>query len=79
MARLALPIALVAALLPFVQAGVKFTKPAAGATLTAGTALEATWAEGTDGPALADLASYELYLMAGGNEAGSNVRARAPR
>jgi methionine-rich copper-binding protein CopC len=78
MARLVLPLAAVAALVPFAHAGVQFTKPAAGATLTAGTAIEVQWSESSDGPKLADLLSYELFLMAGGNDAGSNVRAEYP-
>jgi hypothetical protein len=77
MARLVLPLAALAALLPVAFAGVEFTKPAAGATLTAGTAIQVEWKESTDGPALADLQSYTLFLMAGGNDEGSNVGADA--
>jgi hypothetical protein len=77
MARSVLPLAVVAALLPLAHAGVKFTMPAAGTTLTAGTAIEVQWSESSDGPKLADLQSYELFLMAGGNKEGSNVRIKA--
>lgn len=74
MARLILPLAAFAALLPVAFAGVSFSSPKAGATLTAGTAIQVGWSESTDGPKLADLQSYELYLYAGGNDEGSNVR-----
>jgi hypothetical protein len=77
MPRLVLPLAALVALLPVAFAGVSFTKPEAGATLTAGTAIQVEWTESTDGPALADLQTYQLFLMAGGNDEGSNVRAGA--
>jgi hypothetical protein len=76
MARLILPFAAVAALIPFASAGIKFTSPAAGTTLTAGTAIEVKWEEGGDGPKIADLLSYELFLCAGGNDEGSYVSGR---
>jgi hypothetical protein len=66
MARLLLSLAALAALAPFTHAGIIFTKPEAGAVLTAGTAIEVEWKEGGDGPALADLLSYQLFLSAGG-------------
>ncbi|KAF1946898.1 hypothetical protein EJ02DRAFT_450237 [Clathrospora elynae] len=68
MARLILPLVGLAALCPLVSAGVKFTKPEAGSTLTAGTAIEVDWIEGGDGPELTDLLTYELFLIAGGNK-----------
>jgi hypothetical protein len=77
MPRLVLPLAALAALLPVAFAGIEFVSPKAGATLTAGTAIQVEWKESTDGPALADLQTYELFLMAGGNDEGSNVRADA--
>jgi hypothetical protein len=73
MARVILPFAAFAALIPFTSAGISFTSPKAGATLTAGTAIEVKWEESSDGPKLADLLSYELALCAGGNEADSFV------
>lgn len=73
MARVILPFAAFAALTPFASAGISFTSPKAGATLTAGTAIEVKWEESSDGPKLAELLSYELSLCAGGNEAGSFV------
>jgi hypothetical protein len=76
MARLILPLAAVAALIPFASAGIKFTSPEAGTTLKAGTAIEVKWEEGGDGPKIADLLSYELFLCAGGSDAGSYVSGR---
>lgn len=70
MARIILPLAVLAAIAPFASAGISFTKPAAGTTLTADTAIEVAWEESSDGPKLADLATYELFLMAGGDAAG---------
>ena len=66
---------MVAALAPFASAAVKFTKPKAGATLTAGQAIEVTWEDSGDTPKLTDLLTYELFLCAGGNTAGENVSA----
>ncbi|KAH7382630.1 hypothetical protein DE146DRAFT_669364 [Phaeosphaeria sp. MPI-PUGE-AT-0046c] len=70
MARIILPLAAIAAVAPLASAGVSFTKPAAGATLTADTAIEVAWEESGDGPKLADLASFELALCAGGDASG---------
>lgn len=75
MARIILPLAAIAAILPFASAGISFTKPAAGATLTAGTAIEVEWEESSDGPKLADLISFDLALCAGGDAAGEFVSA----
>ncbi|KAH7064091.1 beta-1,6-glucan boisynthesis protein-like protein [Paraphoma chrysanthemicola] len=69
MARLLLPLAALTALVPFVSAGVSFTSPKAGATLTAGTAIEVKWEDDGDSPKLTDLLTYELFLVAGGNKA----------
>ncbi|KAL5113842.1 Cell wall synthesis protein kre9 precursor [Pleosporales sp. CAS-2024a] len=74
MARLVLPLAAAAALLAIAHAGVTFSQPAAGATLTAGTAIQVSWSESSTGPKLADLESYQLFLMAGGNADGSNMQ-----
>lgn len=73
MARLILPLVALAALVPYVSAGVEFTKPKAGAKLTAGSAIEVAWQEGGDGPELSDLLSYELFLCAGGNAAADQT------
>lgn len=68
MTRLFLTLAALAALTPLASAGIKFTSPAAGAKLTAGTAITVKWEEGGDGPALTDLLNYQLFLVAGGND-----------
>ncbi|KAF2035294.1 beta-1,6-glucan boisynthesis protein-like protein [Setomelanomma holmii] len=73
MARIILPLAAIAGLAQLVSAGVKFTSPAAGATLTAGTAIEVKWSDDGDSPALTDLLTYELFLVAGGNAAEQQV------
>lgn len=63
---------LLGALASTVLADVKFTTPAAGAALPAGS-LSITWADSGDSPALSELTSYQLFLCAGGNEDGSYV------
>lgn len=68
MARLLLPLAALAALAPFVSAGISFVSPKAGATLTAGTSIDVKWEEGGTGPKLTELLSYELFLCAGGQD-----------
>lgn len=75
MARIILPLAAIAAIAPFASAGISFTKPAAGTTLTANTAIEVAWTESSDGPKLADLITYELFLCAGGDAEGEFVSA----
>jgi hypothetical protein len=67
MARLLLSLAALAALAPFVSAGVKFTSPAPGEKLKAGTAIDVEWEEGGTGPKLTDLLTYQLFLCAGGD------------
>ena len=49
-------------------AGIKFTKPVAGTTLKAGTAIEVDWQDGGDGPKIADLTTYQLILVGGGQK-----------
>lgn len=68
MPRILAPLAVVTALVSLANAGIQFQKPAAGAKLTAGSAIEVTWKDGGDGPALSDLTTYELFLCAGGND-----------
>ncbi len=68
MTRLLLPLTVLAALAPIVSAGIKFKKPAAGAKLTAGTAIEVEWEEGGSGPKISDLTTYQLILVGGGQE-----------
>ncbi|KAF2846989.1 beta-1,6-glucan boisynthesis protein-like protein [Plenodomus tracheiphilus IPT5] len=74
MARFFISLAALAALAPLAIAGISFTEPAAGAKLTAGSALSAKWEEGGDGPALADLLSYQLFLIAGGNDPSEQIQ-----
>jgi hypothetical protein len=64
MTRLLLPFTMFAAL----AAGIKFTKPAAGTTLKAGTAIEVEWQDGGDGPKISDLTTYQLILVGGGQK-----------
>lgn len=73
MRRLLASLVLCATFAALAQAGIEFTKPKAGDTLTAGTALGVQWQEGGDGPSLSDLTTYELFLCAGGNDAGTFV------
>lgn len=68
MTRLLLPLVALAALTPFVSAGIKFTSPAAGAKLKAGTAIEIEWEEGGTGPKISDLLTYQLILVGGGQK-----------
>ncbi|KAF3037650.1 hypothetical protein E8E12_006002 [Didymella heteroderae] len=68
MTRLLLPFTALAALVPLVSAGIKFTSPAAGDKLTAGTAIEVEWEEGGSGPSISDLTTYQLILVGGGQK-----------
>jgi len=68
MTRLLLPLFALAALTPFVSAGIKFTSPAAGAKLKAGTAIEIEWEEGGTGPKISELLTYQLILVGGGQK-----------
>lgn len=58
---------------PFAFADVKFTTPAPAAQLTAGSALSVGWVDSGSAPSVSDLASYQLFLCAGGNDASSFV------
>lgn len=73
MTRIVLPFAVVAVLSPLVQAGIEFTAPAPGAKLTAGSAISVQWKETASGPKLADLKSYQLQLIVGGNKGEEQV------
>lgn len=68
------PLILLAATAPLAFADVKFTTPAAGATLD-GTTLSVEWTDSGTTPKLADLTSYQLFLCAGGNDDSSFVSA----
>ena len=65
---------LLASALSPVLADVLFTSPKAGASLTGGDVIKIEWKESGDPPLLATFLNYQLFLCAGGNEAGSFVR-----
>ncbi|KAL9579311.1 MAG: hypothetical protein Q9203_006751 [Teloschistes exilis] len=58
-------------LLPLASADIQFTSPAAGAVLQAAKPITAKWKDSGDGTALTDLATYTLFLCAGGNDAAT--------
>lgn len=58
---------------PFAFADVKFTTPAPAAQLIAGSALSVGWIDSGSAPSVSDLASYQVFLCAGGNDASSFV------
>lgn len=53
-------------------AGVKFTSPAAGASVAAGT-ITVEWEDDDTSPSVDDLSGYTLQLMVGGNEESNSV------
>jgi len=64
---------LLAALAPSALADVKFTTPAAGASIPAGGTFAVEWKDSGSAPSITDLASYQLFLCAGGNDASNFV------
>ncbi|KAL9527403.1 Cell wall synthesis protein [Sphaerulina musiva] len=62
----------IATLAATVLADVKFTSPAPGASIPAGT-LTVKWEESGDTPKISDLSTYTLQLMVGGNTDASSV------
>jgi hypothetical protein len=56
----------------------ELTVPAAGASLTAGTAFTITWTDNNKSPLLADLTSYELFLYTGTNDSPQQLVALIP-
>ena len=64
---------LLAAVAPYTFADVEFTAPAAGATETGGSTLDVEWKESGTGPPISSFSTYQLFLCAGGNDAGSFV------
>ncbi|KAI1609331.1 hypothetical protein EDD37DRAFT_612858 [Exophiala viscosa] len=64
---------LAACLLSFVLADVEVTGPEAGDTIT-GLKLSITWKDSGTSPALSDLASYQLFLCAGGNKDSNYIQ-----
>ena len=63
-----IPLLLLLAISPFTLADVKFTSPAAGASIPGGTALRVQWEDSGYAPSISDLKSYQLFLCAGSNE-----------
>ncbi|GAQ47225.1 beta-1,6-glucan boisynthesis protein [Aspergillus niger] len=74
--RLARPVVYFAlSFLPTAFADIEFIEPTAGAVIRAGDVVTAHWRDSGALPRLASLVQYDLYLCAGGDTAGSNVRA----
>ena len=65
-------LSLLAALLPFALADVQFTSPKAGQSIS-GLTLEIEWKDSGDVPKIDDLATYQMFLCAGGNDEGEYV------
>ncbi|KAF4552856.1 putative cell wall synthesis protein KRE9 [Elsinoe fawcettii] len=65
---------LLASLVTLIQADVRFTSPAAGASLPGGGSIAVQWTDSGSGPALTTFASYQLFLMAGGNDGPSMIQ-----
>ncbi|KAI5366489.1 hypothetical protein Slin14017_G041290 [Septoria linicola] len=63
---------LTAALVGKAFADVKFTKPAAGASINVGT-ISIEWQDSGDSPSLDDLTTYEIQLIQGGNDGTNSV------
>lgn len=55
------------ATVPSVLADVKFTSPAAGASVQGGTTFTVTWTDSGTAPSLSDLTAYQLFLFSGSN------------
>ena len=72
-------LALLAAVAPYAFADVEFTSPSAGASAVGGQLLQIAWKESGTSPPITDLQSYQLFLCAGGNDAGSFVRTGCSR
>ena len=64
---------LLAAVAPYTLADVEFTSPAAGATVTGGSTLDVEWKDSGTSPPISSFSTYQLFLCAGGNDAGSFV------
>lgn len=64
---------LLAAVAPYAFADVEFTSPSAGATAEGGQLLQFAWKDSGTSPPISELQSFQVFLCAGGNEAGSFV------
>jgi hypothetical protein len=65
-------LSLLSVFLPFVFADVEFVAPAAGDSIP-GLTLSIQWQDSGLDPPLTDLSTYQMFLCAGGNAAGSYV------
>ncbi|CAF9917451.1 hypothetical protein IMSHALPRED_003584 [Imshaugia aleurites] len=65
---------LLAAVAPYAFADVEFTSPAAGATAVGGQLLQISWKDSGTSPPISELQSFQLFLCAGGNDAGSFIQ-----
>jgi len=67
--RLSYALFCLAAVAPLAVADVKFTSPAAAASIPGGTTFPVKWADSGEAPSLTDLSSYTLFLFSGSNAA----------
>jgi len=67
---------LIAALLPLTWAYPVVTGPTAGEAIS-GLSLDITWKDNDASPTLSQLANYQIFLCAGGNDADNFVRPAA--
>ncbi|PMD40742.1 hypothetical protein L207DRAFT_554394 [Hyaloscypha variabilis F] len=68
-------LSLLVACLPLALADVKFTVPAASASVAGGTAFTVTWTDSGSAPSISDLTSYQLFLESGSNTAPQQLYA----
>ncbi|KAK7187934.1 hypothetical protein DPSP01_003176 [Paraphaeosphaeria sporulosa] len=71
MGRILVPLAMLTTLASLVSAGIEISKPAKGAVLTAGDAIEVKWDFAGSGPGETDLTTYQVFLCAGPNDPGN--------
>ena len=65
-------LSLISSLAPLALADVKFTSPPSGGSVPAGV-LNVQWEDSGSGTPLSSLVNYQLFLMAGGNDASTAV------
>lgn len=66
-------LSLLGSLASFALADVEFTTPAAGASIAGSGTIKIAWKESGTAPAITTFSSYQLFLMAGGNDAAGMV------
>ena len=64
---------ILASVAPYAFADVEITSPSAGATEVGGQLLQVSWKDSGTSPSISELQSFQLFLCAGGNAAGSFV------